>query len=334
MIEDGITHKVHKALRYAECLGLLSYQSKYNARAFMATPLKGWRALAECLTKQCGGLIWIGGNNVTWTFGRIAVWIFSSDALEKISEARDIVWDVTGTQCGWSYGQCARTLLKFIGAEHQSFNTELFLPKNIEYGYHDCAPGVYPYASLWDVRSCYFSLLRRLPSLQVTPTSEGLIWHACEDDAMARFREVTEAIGEHKILRNSIVGCMIGKIEPGTVCTRTGWKTLTTPPGKYCNTGLLIVRSAWELCREASEETDSVYSVVDCVVSTKQKKPESWERVGLETRLQEYGSAEIQGFGLYRVGNKQTKLLNPNLFIPMPQERAVAPELCYNKEWL
>lgn len=331
---SALDAKVRKALRFAEAQGLICYFYHLEDRAFFATPTKSWRKLAESLAATSGGVIWCGNNSITWTFGRIAVWIFDGAQHDKISDARSIVWDVTGNQCGWSYGQCARALLKWIGAGHDSFNSGLFLPDQIEYGYHDCAPGHYNYASLWDVKSCYFSLMSRLPSLQVTPTREKLIWHETPEEQMDKFRVMVGAIAEHKVLRNSIVGCMVGKLEQGEVCTRTGWKKIKTPSGKYLNTGLLIVRSAWELCREASEETDSVYSVVDCVVSLGIKKPEAWERRGLETRLQEYGAAEIHGFGMYQVGNKRTQLINDRVFIPMPIARAAAPEISYTDLWL
>ena len=105
-------------------------------------------------------------------------------------------------------------------------------------------------------------------------------------------------------------------------------------PGPFRQAGLLVVRSAWELCCQASHEEKSVYSTVDCVVTNKETPPAAWVSVGFPWSVKATGPAVICGRGCWRVGHRATKGYRAGWRYTCEAERQQMPAIVYYRNWL
>jgi len=307
----------------------------------------GFQAAAREIARNLPGQVWPGRRGFSWVCGGGGPHgvVFDSGDLAKLHAAQDRLADLGLDRNVWSLGRAARLLLHFVapGAKAGPGRSAERLLEGIEVGYHDCIPGEYPSATMYDVRAYYYSLLTRLPSLRVGVLGGKVEFYPMSADERARWREVLEVVNEQKVLRNSIFGAAMGKTGKSTVFHRdkarpgkVRERRLQLPPGPFRGAGLLVARTAWELCRDASEETDSVYSTVDSVTTRSGSEPQTWKGLGLIPERCHEGRAHICGLGSWRIGDAHegTKPYRAGMRQPRPVERHERPQVAYGRAWL
>lgn len=277
-------------------------------RIAIARPREGWADVAKWLSTLTGGIYFAGGQGVTWQLGshteRLMTEQYYRDTLAARFACRQL-----GVEPGDSVGRCARNLLDWIGRPQYAEKRIYQVYKDEAFNYHDCTPGLYDHGDQYDVSACYYSLWRKLPCLRVSTKYDGsLIWHAQTDAEAARRDRVAAAVGDAKILRNSLVGCSLGST------TRIGgWhagepKSVAGKLGPYRPAAILLCRTAYELCNTASHQIGSAYSMTDSVISVDGAYPTVWEDYGLLTRIQREGQTNICTTAVYKVGEHETHL--------------------------
>ena len=323
--------------------GLITAPEQLDATAWGASAPFGWGAVAReaaaslpgfVMPSTTGGIAWKCGG------GPMAGVIVDMAHVRPIAAARDIVRAVIPAAdrpsgVPWTYGSCARRLLLFAAEAQPKDKTceQLINPDADikEYMYHDCIPGLYPEAIMWDGGSYFFNLLRRLPSLRVSlgrPRKGGgsgvIRFERFTPDECERWADVLTACTEHKVLRNSLWGASLGSLI-GRVCYTSaapkdaaGKRAPNWAPGRvreiypvfgagpFRPAALLLARSAAELTQLASEEVGSVYSTVDSVTSIDGREPAAWGRVGLPYGIKAEGEAHIIGRGCWRIAANPT----------------------------
>lgn len=310
----------------------------------------GWGQAAYTLATLLPGQLWNGRRSVSWVCGRprtgeapVRCRLIDVDDRLKIREAQDTLADL-GIRDGWlwSVGACARAALSWVADPATvPSNTEILL-EGIEVGYHDCAPGVYDPLTLFDVSAYYYNLAARLPSLRVEASRSGALhWQPMRPDESARWRDLLQAVEGCKVLRNSLVGCAMGArgkrkawvgdpARPG----RARQITLGLPGGPFRGAGLLVIRSAYELCNIASLQCSSVYSTIDSVATESALPPKVWVDLGLAVERKAAGLGVICRRGCWSVGPKQTLPYKAGYRLSVPVSRAETPQIQYWREWL
>lgn len=281
-------------------------------------PVKGvtWNMIAAETAKYLPGLVFVSSHGgISWVNGQggsRAVWV-PSGQWRDMEPARDVIRELLGGVYAVRMatpGKAAALLLKYAADPQPDANGSELLLSGIQYGYHDCKPGVYENATQWDVSGYYYSMLERADSLRVYPHKRGLQWGGMRETERENWANVKAAIKDVKILRNAMVGVMAGSRDKYTAFTRTknGSRVVYIPGqiGPFRNLAILIVRTGWELCRSESLHTNSVYSTIDCVTSCS-SVPVVWERFGFKVGARYTGTADIRGRGVYKIGYRETK---------------------------
>lgn len=268
-------------------------------------PRVSWAAAAAWLSQHVGGRVFPGPCGLAWVCGARVERILEPEYLAIVRDARTIC-EAVGVEGGWTVGRCALSLLGHVGPAQYPYKGFFHEWQGETWGYHDCTPGTWPGGMQWDVRACYFTLLCRLPCLRVTvragrPSFVG--WRAGEE---ARWRRVLELVEGHKVLRNSLVGCALGSVAGRRYFHRGRAGTAPGRLGPFRPAGLLVCRTAYELCCEASWEVSSVYSATDSVVSVGGEYPSCWEAAGLDVRLVAEGETDVCTTAVYCVGGVST----------------------------
>lgn len=297
---------IYEDMLLLEGEGLVRGVAPLHDDCVVASPTDGWGRVARRWSELVGGQVWCGDHGLTWAYGSKCRWVQEESMLPAIRASR-FVCEALGTSGGWSIGSCARSLLKLIAPTQRFVGSGNLLMQNIPYGYHDCIPGHYDDAMLVDCCQCYYMLWSRLKSVYLDVERSGrLLWRKMlrsEEDA---YQRVTSAVVACKPLRNALVGCSLGAIEPRQYYHAGVAKLLKGQRGPFRPAAQLIYRTAYELCLDASYEVDSIYSATDSVTSIDGRYPTSWERYGLATRIQASGPAEICRPGIYMIGSKYT----------------------------
>ena len=323
-------------------------------------------------SKNDSGGVWIcgGGKTNPPPHGII----ISRDAYTHTLAARECLRDlgVIGTMLPkplFSVGSCARALLAWAFTEpHYEPSSERLLD-GITFGFHACKPGRYicreprtipnpapadltdsavevpnpahkPPIILWDVKSYYYNLICRLPSMRVSTYRNALKFWNARPDERARWRDVLEAVRDNKPLRNSLAGACLGSLKPSPAFTSANAvpgtvRRISVPgsPGPFRAAGLLVVRSGYELCQRQFIETDSVYGTIDSVANSG-ARPRVWESVGLTATVRAGGNAEICHRGSYRIGVFQTKPYAQGSRSVVPVAPTEPPGVLFYKQWL
>lgn len=271
-----------------------------------------WNALGYELSKYIKGNLWPGEASLTWAKASQALWMTGPERQRDIQEAQQIVAFLTGEQkLPHSLGGLARFLLSWLGVEEPRHQGGERLLEGIRWHHQGCTPCTVPRALLFDVKAYHASLLARMPSPLITIFGENEIaFRPLPKKQRERWREIVSCLYAHKGLRNAFIGAMAGQSISGrpSVYYNDGKAHYRRFRGILRPAALLIIRTAYELCAEAVEETRALYSNQDCVIVPDGTNPPSaWDRFGLQVELRASGEAEICSVGVYRVGTKATK---------------------------
>jgi hypothetical protein len=201
------------------------------------------------------------------------------------------------------------------------------------WGYSDCTPGEYGDAIQWDVRACYLSLLRALPTWRVSLGWDRLHWHRWRPGEEDRARQLLDQVAEEKALRNAMIGCMAGS-KRGLEGWHRGEKCrLPGGLGRWRPAALVVARTAYELAWLESRACGSVYTATDAVTVVDGCCPEVWPSWGLEVREKAAGPAEICSHGVYRVGVHATEWYRRGSRYPIPESRLVDVGVRLSELW-
>lgn len=336
------------AVRDVHDCGWLSEPYEVARGVWAAQPTAhGWRAAAYELAARLPGQVWPGRRSVSWVCGANGPHgrLLDPGDVPAIREAQDTLADLgLRDEMPWSLGRIARALLTWaVPPERCPANTDHLL-EGIEVGYHDCRPGEYPQAQMWDVHSYYYTLLERAPSPRVQVGRSGSVhWGALTTEERARWRQMLAVVDRQKVLRNSLVGTAMGAKGKRVVFVRDKERPgralrvpVSLPGGPYRGLGLLIVRTGYELCHAAACETDSIYSTIDsvCFVGQSTRGPKAWESLGFECAVKAGGAADIRRRGCWRVGHAQTVPYAREYRMPVGVPRPGPPPFLVWKEWL
>lgn len=315
--------------------GYITRPQQLEGVAYAATPTIGtdrWDTIAYELASRLNGTLWPGAQGVTWVCGRDAPhgMLVNVNSLQDLKSAQNVLADMGCLpKLPWTRGRMARAALKWVCDLEKSSHRTSHIMEGAKYQYHSCKSGVYKGAKLYDVSSYHYRLLQWAPSLRVSVSPNlNVHWGPFSDHERGRFRDLLQGVEGDKLLRNSLVGCAMGGSGrtaaymrgPGERFRADGseryrWRADATAhcrmmelsPSPYRGVGLIIVRSAYELCAIAARETQSVYSTADSVCTIDGSKPRVWDDLGLLTRVIGEGDADIIKNGCWRVGLRETQ---------------------------
>lgn len=277
-------------------------------------------------------------HGVSGINGRQNGWILpftSDDAFDRLNDARGIAKEVTGERIGYSTGAAARALLKWAVEKCPAQDENRGILYQGQVAYHDCDPGVYPECELLDMKSCYYQLFFRLPTLKMTVAKNGyIIRHNMTKDEQFKLDIVRQAIKEHKTLRNSVWGTSLGSLNRGTFHLNGVEKVSPSFCGPFQNAALIVARMAWELCNAASWECNAFYSKTDGIIAPDGAAPVTWEKYGINYDTKARGDADIRAENIYRVGNKRTGWFTDWGKWREKKPRIEPPKRLYVSEWL
>lgn len=319
--------------------GLILHPRQERDTFFVANARDGWARVAQEFSRNVGGMVYPRQDGITWNYSKSEqFYIAAHKSYRHIVDARRVIKPLD-LRAGYTVQSCARALVDYVGEGTKAEKCHARLLEGIKLGYHDCAPGVYNYTTMYDVSRCYYQLLRRLPSLRATLCGNDLEFTGTPGAEWERWNQVLDLVAPAKRLSNTLWGVMLGGVDKGNLIAyhRGERKVQTVRPGKYHGVALLVGRTAWELNRQASEETNAVYSQTDCVI-TQDVKPTTWNSVGLDARLKHEGQSEICRRGTYCPDLSDLKTATEwyykgsRLSEPVPLEKA--PPVIYYRQWL
>jgi len=199
---------------------------------------------------------------------------------------------------------------------------------------------------LWDVKSYYYNMISRLPSVRVSVFRNAVKFWNLRPDERARWRDVLDAVRDNKPLRNTIAGACLGSFKPSLAFTSAPDKKASTTEtgtvrriavpgsaGPFRAAGLLVVRSGYELCQRQYIDSNSVYGTIDSIANSG-TRPKVWESVGLTATVKAGGNAEVCHRGSYRIGAFQTKPYATGSRIAAPKDAGEPPAILFYKKWL
>jgi hypothetical protein len=281
---------------------------RHGERCLSAKLYAGTDYLARALSLRLGGQWWVGPSAVTWVNGRNCCWLVDSDAVARACEARAFCVRLGASGAGWTIGSCARALLRWAVPPQAPTKPADELRPGKEWGYHHCEPGIMEAATLYDLDSAYWHLLKRLPSPHITPLPKRLIFHPLAPDARERWALLLSEIRLDKGLRNTLVGTMAGSEGGAKRYCRGEVIPWSGARGPLRAAAHLVVRTCYELTGLAVSETKARYANTDCVITEQGRTPSAWGRHGLPYSVRAEGEGDVRAVGIYRVGWHQTKL--------------------------
>jgi hypothetical protein len=274
-------------------------------------PFGGWNDLARKLSCLLGGQ-WRGNaSGVSWLYNREALWLTSPNLVPSLYDARCAVHSITQEEpLPWSIPGLSRRLLAWTEIEDTAPGSGSILKAGVKHHYQFCTPKTAPRATLYDVKSCYATLLDRMPSplLDLVLEQHRVIFRRLPLVQERRWRKIQEAAYAHKLLRNCLVGSMTGGSRCGHYWHRGEKKYSRPVAGPLRPAGLLVARTAYELLAEVVERAHgaAIYGNVDSVIlehggdDTYALDP--YRRYGLEVQRLAEGETEVCSVGVYRVG--------------------------------
>ena len=307
------------------------------------------RIMAQWLPGQ--GFPLKGEGGLTWRVGSKSFGVLVSPAsLEAVYEAQGITQGLLqgDYKAGWTIGNLSRQLLRYVrpGEQASGYMADAErLNVGTPYGYHECAPGVVNDCSYFDAKAYYYTMAKRLPSLNVHCGRKGLEWLDTDGEEWGRFQYVLSSVERSKPLRNILAGNMAGSSpqEDATVPNRVWYssaegrvKIAPVPHswGRFRAVGLLLVRSGAELLMRACHEggkgvvyanTDSVHTTGPC--------PRVWADHGFTVGVKGTGLSETCHRGSYHVAGVGTKPYMAGDREYIPAERLPIPQVLYSS-WL
>lgn len=271
------------------------------------TPRDGWRPFARILSMRFGGQFWASNRSLTWVFGRRVCYCIDRVTVKDVLRAQSCAESIGIEKPPWTAGSIARRVVGYIESPQKGDGNCADLIQD-RHGYYSCEPGQYQGINLFDVRACYWQLFCLLPSLRMVfhQGSKKIQFLTMDDSAAARFADVKRAFAGSKIVRNAILGCLLGSSEPAAYYSHGEKRYLNLPPGPNRPAAYVIIRTAWELAQQAAMESDSVMTMVDAICTPHFDPPPIWGNVGLRVKREASGDADIVRPGVYAVGDKWT----------------------------
>lgn len=262
---------------------------------------RSWAEAARWLSESQGGMWFPGQHGVTWVCGKQVGRLMTPAYIALVDECRRVALDL-GVDMADSVGGVARNLLAWVGEGQYPYKGLLQAHQGRYCGYHDVTPGRWDHGIKWDVKSCYYSLLGRLPSIRCHQGPRGPVWHEMAADEWDRWRRVLDAVGGCKPLRNTLWGVMGGGVGQIPAYCRGRLIHKRSRLGPYRPAALTVGRAAYELCWIASHQVGSVLSHTDSVVSVDGSIPTVYEDCGLTLRVEAEGETEVFSSASARVG--------------------------------
>ena len=322
----------------------------------------GWSGVARELAGILPGQLMpsVSKTGVHWQLGRAdAGNLIEPGLLPSLYSSQAITRRILpDAPIKWSHGGMARQLLDFVGdpetdGKRSPAYADILLD-GITYGYHECIPGAYQFASHYDVSAYYFTMLKRLPSIRLLVLPDGIIFRPMPDAEKDRWNLVLSTVAGSKSLRNTLAGVMAGstaKKDDGELNLRPyyyrdksrppgpgeDWGVIENyrlgAPGPFRAAGLLCVRTGYEKTLQESRQNCTIYANIDSVIVTGYRVPH-WETFGFTTKCDYAGSAHIIGRGSWRVGKHETKIYTRDNTELEPTNRpAQDPAILYGS-WL
>lgn len=343
-------HRFRDALRDAFHCGVITDPVELGPRAYSATPTLPGTNLCYELASRLPGQLWPGSQGISWVCGGKGPHgrLVAPEHVPAIIEAQDTCRTICPLpDMPWSVGRLSRAIMAWVGPADRKGAPEAL---KIE-PYHDCAPGRYEGEwSMYDASAYYYTLACRAKHPYPAISKSGrVLWPKCDPDVKARWHDMLPAIGGCKLLRNSLVGAAMGgsgkrvvwMSGPGDPSSpffladkAAHMRVLRLSSGPWRSLGLLVLRSGYEIAREASVEVQSVYTATDCVVTTCPGPPNIWGRLGITGTLRAKGEADIIRLGSWKVGPRATLPYQnePHKAVVVPY--APVPPVEVYRQWL
>jgi len=277
------------------------------------------RLALELSNRLPGNFYYSGRGSITWLNGSRSVTLIMDRAVDSVIDGRRIVEALTGSVHGWTIGQLAKELVAWIGPPDRTSTRQAIASLKDYWKFCLCTPCTSGDAALYDLESCFYSILSRVKTVRPYFSTRGLLWLDAENPAEeTRFRLLVGAVKDHKALRNALIGAMVGGI--GETSSQYWHKGRMIPfktiRGPRVELGAAVVRSAYEIVQLEAQASSAFYANTDSIIISGDKGPKIWPMAGLPFRLLARGEADVQAFGQYRVGHKATKSYNPGSGFP------------------
>ena len=376
-----------RAILTLDALGMLKGTQELDRGIYVSGETIGWVGVAYELAKLLpgtfrpnvsGGVNWYNGSN--GPHGVIVCWNSFKGVMASREVYRSMVPRQETDDAVWSTGAVARRLLSYC-AEPMPYEStaERFISRH-PYGYHECDPGVYdtpenPYianpprnlfdepmpisnprysdaVTLYDVKSYYYHMLKRLSTLRIAVASDDTIQtFPMRPSERDKWKDLLDAVEENKPLRNTLCGAATGSLKWSVAYTSSRpnqrkdpegyakWKPGTVrevmfpgKPGVFRAAGLLVVATGAELCYTQALTADAIYATIDSV-ALRSGRPTVWESYGFTVNVKARGNADICHRGSYRIGQLQTVHYADGDREYYGSPRIPVPSL-YAKQWL
>lgn len=260
--------------------------------------------LGRELSKRLGGSFFSGRGYLSWSYGSRAITILDRSSWVRVESARHIVETITGEVPGFTIGQLARALVEWIGPAVSTSSVAARRSLEECWRFYMCKPCKLEQASMYDLESCFYTLLSRVKTVRPVFTKKDLLW---VDEATpgeeSRFRRVVEAVAFHKELRNALVGAMIGGAT-GRFYSKGEPHDFKAKKGPRAELGAAVVRTAYELCQLQAKVAGAVYANTDSIIVEGCEEPLIWSAAQLPYRLLARGPGDVQAIGKYQVGTQ------------------------------
>jgi len=254
---------------------------------------------------QYGGQWWWSNDGLCWVCGRRRAYAVWEESLSRVLRARELARGLGVDVQSWSVGGVARECLRWVGAREQAGDCGLRAVEG-RWHYYRVRTGT-GVGTLWDMDAAYYQMMLRLPSPHVLMLgARRWLWQVVSSEVEARWRGLLGAVADYKLLRNALVGAMLGG---GTVVCAVGgeWRRVRTPHSQWAGTGAVVVRSVYELCGLGAMRGGASYANTDCVLLDGDAVPRVWDGYGVLYSPRASGEYEVRGVGVYRVGSLATQ---------------------------
>ncbi len=301
---------------------------------FTLVPEATFDLLAKETSLHTAGLWFVRDGGLTWAVGSRKTAFLHPSLLPELQAARAICAGL-GAECGRSLGSCAARLLRWLARPEYPFWGRLDLHKSVPWALNLATPGEWRYAHKYDVRSYYWSLFSRLPTLRAHLQSDGTVafglWEPGEEP---RWEALKAAVATHKGLRNALVGVAYGG-GTATRCWHRGELVqIRRGAGPFATAGLLTVRAGYELARDAADECGAVWGHTDGLIVPDGAYPQLWAAFGLTVRDEAEGDAEVFHLTAYRVGSTATGHYTPGSRYKHALPLLPRPDTLFYPSWL
>lgn len=312
LVDDLLTE-----IQWGHQFGICANPHRVADRLITTSPVGSWAQLALHLSLNQPGQFWVGSTGLCHVVSRHLCWISEPDMVAPIQDARKIATYLTKDEnIGYSCASASRACLRWTGLS-QPWRTMDHLQAHALWAYQYCEPKHLPQGYLHDITSCYYSLMCRAPSPYVQILDGELDFPEPEQKEFSKWKDMLSAIGQHKSMRNSLVGQMYsaglgtyyygGKSNAPATPQEEGSRNRKAPPGLLRPLASMVIRAGYELCCLAREEEKGFYANTDCVISSSPLSPPVWNKYGMRVKLKASGPSDICAVGYYRVGKFETE---------------------------